>query len=132
MAAANKALPVYVARTNKQVALLVLSEIQRAMYMEMVLARSERTGNLERSVKLTRDMGAPIAEKLTVGDAADVAYGGWWEFGGDNKSPIGQRYRDFYPQGRTIFPTIYRLKPRTDAMFYAVARKLAASATYGR
>lgn len=132
MAAANKALPVYVGRATKEVARLVHKGILSAMYMEMVLPRRDRTGRLEGSVKIQTG-GSPLEQTLVVGGGVtDVAYGGWWEFGGDNKSPRGERYRDFIREGRTIFPTIKRLRPKTDAIFERVAKKLAASATYGR
>lgn len=125
-------LPVYVDRTNKQVARLVKVRIQKKMYMEMVEPRSNRTGRLERSVTIKDDPEYDLAQELSIGDLMQgVEYAGWWEFGGDNQSPTGQRYRDWYPQGRTVFPSVYELKPKIDAMYLAVAVKLAKSKTYG-
>lgn len=125
-------LPVYVDRTNKQVAQMVKRRVLQKMYMHMVAPKSDRTGRLERSVATKDDPEFDLATQLVLGDLMQgVEYAGWWEFGGDNKSPIGQRYRDWYPQGRTVFPSVYELQPKIDAMYLAVAVKLAKSKTYG-
>lgn len=105
-------------------AYLVGADQRVLMKKKFVLNQSDRTGSLLQSAYV--NTSGKLAEVGIRGEGAGgVAYYGWWEFGGDNKSPRGASYREYLSTGRTLYPALGMNQAKIRALMEAAAAKIA-------
>jgi len=115
---------VIIAKAVDQAAYLVGADQRVLMKRKIKLPQRERTGRLLRSAYVNTH--GRIAEVGIRGEGAGgVPYYGWWEFGGDNKSPRGASYRDYISTGRTLYPALGMNQKKIRAIMEAAAKKIA-------
>lgn len=123
VAAAQIELPALISKANADVAYIVMAETRERMQALFVLPASERTGALIHSTYV--DEEPTFTEAGIGGRTGDgVPYAGWWEYGGDNKSPIGESMREFVKGGRTLYPAIRANREKIRAIYTGVATRV--------
>ncbi len=105
-------------------AYLVAADQRKLMKKQLVLPKSERTGALLQSTYTESD-GLVTEVGIRGSGAGGVPYYGWWEFGGDNKSPIGQSYREYRSTGRTLYPALGMNQAKIQLHMEKAAAKIA-------
>lgn len=115
---------VVIAKAVDTAAFLVSSDQRKLMKKKLKLPMRERTGALLRSTYHNSE--GRIAEVGIRGEGAGgPAYYGWWEFGGDNKSPRGASYRQYISTGRTLYPALGMNQAKIRGIMEAAAAKIA-------
>lgn len=118
---------------NQKVGDLVREETIARMELQFTTPLDERTGELVASVETSRNprltlvpqSGRRVALAVAMGELGDLPYTYWWEYGGDNKSPIGQRYRKVVQGGRSLYPSVKHLYPHIRAIYQVAGERLA-------
>jgi hypothetical protein len=103
-----------IAAAHKAGAEIIARETRARMSDQMV--SDDRTGNLERSIKAK---GNRQEINVSIGGSG-IPYAGWWEFGGDTKSPLGNTYREFIKEGRSLYPAAAAKREEVEALLLAV------------
>jgi hypothetical protein len=105
---------------HREASEMIADETRRRMSEQFVTPASERSGRLLGSVKAKH---TPTEINVQIG-GGDILHAGWWEFGGDTNSPVGNTQREFIPGGRSLYPAAAAKRDEIDVMAMAVVTKI--------
>jgi len=99
--------PAEVTRTLREIGTEMKRSVRQKMDRTFTIPRSRRTGRLRQDLHVTTKTGEM---QLTFGRSSPQA--GWWEFGGNSKTP--PPFRERVKSGRTVYPTLREMRPEIE------------------